>query len=68
MLGFGDNGTFSLGADSGPISTNDRFENTFGTGSFSLGGDGGAVNQITLLIAGIAIGVAILWLLNSQRS
>lgn len=68
MLGFGDNGTFSLGADSGPISTNDRFENNFGTGSFSLGGNAGAVNQITLLIAGMAIGIAVLWLLNLNRS
>jgi hypothetical protein len=69
MLGFGDNGSLALGADGGPISTYDQFDTSFATGDF-INGDkgGGLVNQMALIMAGVAIGIIVLWLFVLKRS
>lgn len=65
-IGIGEGGSFSLGADGGPIHSSDRFDTSFDTGSFSLRG-GSTLNQVSLLVAGLAVGI-VLCLLFLNRS
>ncbi|WP_020398993.1 hypothetical protein [Kordiimonas gwangyangensis] len=65
-IGVGENGSFSLGADGGPINSSDRFTNSFDTGNFSLRGDS-AFNQAMLVLVGVAVGILI-WQFVSNRS
>jgi len=64
-IGVGENGSFSLGADGGPINSSDRFETDFSTGNFSLKG-AGPLNQTMLMVAGVAVGVLICLLLLNR--
>ena len=64
-IGVGENGSFSLGADGGPINSSDRFDNSFDTGDFYLRGDS-AFNQALLVLVGVAVGILICQLVSNR--
>jgi hypothetical protein len=70
MIGIGEGGSFSLGADGGPIHSSDQSSIGFSTGGFSLYGDAGGsglpTNKFVLVGAGLLAGV-LLWQLLSNR-
>jgi len=67
-IGLGEGASLAFGADGGPIRSNDRFDTRFSTGSFSLkGGSDSSLNQVVLVLVGMAVGV-VLWQLISSRS
>ncbi len=65
-IGVGEGGSFSFGADSGPIHSADVCDTGFNTGPFKT--SGGAMNNIALVIAGAAVAGLLVWLLLSHSS